>query len=227
MRDTRMLDLAGQIGHWGYRQPLGLWAHLPTPGGTVSLGDCEPGLPHLGALAVALDSDEVCADLGASLDDILSALEHGWVPVPGEPTWTTWHIARRDAARHLVAHHGMTVAAAAHYCRAWADDVPPLPVRDRTRDEEGRWWITEDGVLARSYGYCEVSAASLEVLRPAQRTYCLYFLPGLSQVGRETTMWQMRWWTPTDPDTVVEVLARWGEDPGLCQWVDSHLGDFF
>lgn len=217
------LDLAGQRGHWGYSRTQGLWAQVRTPHGTVTVGDSDPQLHTLGALAAALDSDDICSSVGITLADVLDELDRTWEASPGEPTWSTERIGRRDAARHLVAHHGMNVAAAAHYCGAWAEDLPRLPERDRLHDPTGRWWITEDGNLARSYGHTELSALCVVAHRSAQATYCLYVLPGMPHVGKETQMQEMQWWTPIDAATATEVAQRWGNTPGQVAFIDENI----
>lgn len=227
MSRQHRLELAGQPGSWGYSHLRGLWAQMQTPHGLISVGDSEPQLHTLGALAAALDSDDTCGSLGITLDDILDELDRTWAPAPGSSAWTIARIARRDAARHLVTHHGMTVAAAAHYCRAWAEDLPRLPERDRLHDPTGRWWITEDGNLARSYGHDELSALAVAAHRSMQATYCLYVLPGLPYMGKETQMVHMQWWTPIDAATATEVLHRWGNDPGLATWIDNNIDSIY
>lgn len=226
MCSQHSLELAGQTGNWGYSRDQGLWAQVRTPNETASIGDCEPHLHTLGALAAALDSDDTCSSVGITFDDVLDELARTWVPAAREPTWTTSSIARRDAARHLVSHHGMTVADAALYCGAWAEDLPPLPDRDRLHDPTGRWWITEDGNLARSYGYTELSALAVAAHRAAQATYCLYVLPALPFLGKETQMTHMQWWTPVDAATATEVVHRWGGDPGLVASIDDNTDRF-
>lgn len=223
MTRQHTLDLAGQRGHWGYTRTQGLWAQVRTPHGMVSVGDSEPQLHTLGALAAALDCEDTCSSAGITLADVFDELDRTWKAAPGEPTWTTARIARRDAARHLVAHHGMSVAVAAHYCGAWADDLPPLPERDRLDDPAGRWWITEDGTLARSYGHTELSDLCVVAHRSVQATYCLYVLPGLPHVGKETRMREMQWWTPIDTATATEVVHRWGNTPGLVAYIDDNI----
>lgn len=223
MRRQHPLEIAGQPGHWGYSHAQGLWAQVSTPHGLVCVGDSEPRLSTLGALAAALDSVDGCSSAGITLDDIVDELARTWTPEPGEPAWTTSHIARRDAARHLVAHHGMNVAAAAHYCSTWPEDLPRLPERDRLLDSTGRWWITEDGRLARSYGHAELSDLAVVAHRSVQATYCLFVLPCQPYAGKEVRMRDMRWWTPVDAATATEVLHRWGNDPGLVALIDDNI----
>ncbi|MEW1938413.1 hypothetical protein AB0331_13725 [Dietzia maris] len=223
MTCQRTVDLAGQCGLWGHSRIEGLWAQVHTPHGIVSVGDSEPQLHTLGALAAALDSDDTCSSMGITLDDVLDELARTWEPAPGGPTWTTARIARRDAARHLVAHHGMNVAAAANYCGAWAEDLPRLPERDRLDDPTGRWWITEEGNLARSYGHTELSDLCVVAHQSVQATYCLYVLPDMPHVGKETQMREMQWWTPIDAATASEVAQRWGNAPGLVAFIDDNI----
>lgn len=51
MHRQRLLELAGQPGHWGYLRTQGLWAQVHTQHGLVSVGDSEPHLSTVGALA--------------------------------------------------------------------------------------------------------------------------------------------------------------------------------
>ncbi|WP_406897769.1 hypothetical protein [Dietzia sp. 179-F 9C3 NHS] len=199
------------------------------PDSVLTVGDSDPHLATLGALAAAIDSHDNADTLDADLEHILSTLAETWVPEAGAPTWTTSAIARRDAARHLVNHHGMTITAASQYCRTWPEDVLPGPERDRLNDPAGRWWITETGNLARTYGYSELSDLDVVAYRSNAATYSLMLLPACAvpYVGKETQMREMTLWTPVDAATAATVLTRWGKDHTQVATIDSNITHIF
>lgn len=225
MRRPMRLELGPHAGWWGDDPATGLWAEIDADGVAVTVGDSAPELRTLGALAAAVDSHDDSDRLEAGIDDILVALEQTWVPVAGAATWTTMQIGRRDAARHLVAHHGMPIVAAARYCHCWPEDIVELPVRDRLEDPVGGWWITDSGHLARTYGRTELSDADVDAHRPANATYALVLMPGvdLPYVGTEMGMSQMSLWSPVEASTATEVLVRWGRDPGEVRAIDENI----